>query len=400
MIIDFLQHITSLDILLIGVIFVAFAYELFFYVRYMAGVSRKLRRDAKAAKVKQQTQEKEQIAETTKVQPPVSVVVCAHNEAENLDQFLVSVLDQNYPEFEVIVVDDGSEDHTQEILAQYALRYPKLHLTFVPAEARLRSSKKLALTLAAKASQYDYLLLTDADCRPASPNWISEMMKGFANEQTEVVIGFGAYFEEPTIINHIIEYDTLFNGLQYLGLALARHPYMGVGRNLAYKKSTFFDHKGFAGLLGCKAGDDDLFVNKVATRNNTAVVCSPESLTLSIPKTNYKEWNQQKYRHLSVSPNYKFGTKVRLTAEPAIRGIFYLALIACSVWGSWLVALAAIALFLIRLMMQMIIINTSARKLLLRPFGLGIIFYDIFFPLNSLFKITKQHFFPRNNDVW
>ena len=145
---------------------------------------------------------------------------------------------------------------------------------FVPREARVMSTKKLALTIGVKAAHYDYLLMTDADCRPESRNWIREMMSGFicGGEQIEVVLGYGAYFEKNTLLSSLINYDTLFIGLQYLGMAAAGYPYMGVGRNLAYKKDTFFKNHGFRGLLNERSGDDDLFVNKVTTRYNTAIV--------------------------------------------------------------------------------------------------------------------------------
>jgi len=260
--------------------------------------------------------------------PPVSVIVCARNEADNLRHYLQALTCQKYPEFEVIVVNDGSEDDTQLVLEQSAKLFHNLRLTFVPHDAWVRSSKKLALTLAAKAAKYDYLLLTDADCRPESPRWIEEMMRGFSNPETEVVLGYSGYFSENSFVNRLIQYDTVFSALTYLGHALSRHPYMGVGRNLAYKKETFFRHNGFAGTLSQRAGDDDLFVNKIANRHNTEVVLTPDSYTWSVPKRTFAEWRIQKYRHLSVAPSYRLSTRLRLTAEPLIRGLWYASFIA------------------------------------------------------------------------
>ena len=133
-------------------------------------------------------------------------------------------------------------------------------------------------------------------------------------------------------LNRLVQFDTLFNGLHYLGTALCGHPYMGVGRNLAYKKSLFFESGGFSHLMTTRAGDDDLFVNHVATRTNTSVVISRESLTWSPSKRTFKEWWQQKRRHLSVSPQYRTSTKCRLAFEPLTRGMFYLALIGTLVY--------------------------------------------------------------------
>ena len=359
--------------------------------------------------------------------PGVSVLVCAHNEAYNLSAYLYALLSQDYPTYEVIVVDDGSEDKTREVIESYMVQDKRLRTTFVPKEARVRSTKKLALTLAAKAAQYDYLLLTDADCTPESTHWISEMMRGFMPSTEyrvqstenrvltthcsllntkEIVLGFGAYFYEKGFVNRLVRYDTLFNGLHYLSAAAHGHPYMGVGRNLAYKKELFFKTGGFKKMMNNRAGDDDLFVNHVANRKNTAVVCSRESITWSPSKTTMRDWWQQKRRHLSVSHDYRLGTKIRLALEPMSRGLFYLAVIVLLVAfgcqpivGSPLSILAALALglFLLRWIVQTIIINLSAKRLGLHGFNIfTILGMDILLPLISLYMLCV----PKKQVKW
>lgn len=370
-------HITLTEAVLLSALFFVFCYQIYYYLRYMAGICRRLRQRRKSN------------TDIATCQPPASIIVCARNEAHNLQDYLPALLEQQYPTYEVIVVNDASEDATQQVLDHYHQLYPHLRLTFVPYKAGNRGNKKLALTLAVKAAKYEYLLLTDADCRPESPLWLSQMMSGFT-DNTEIVLGYGAYFERYGYLNRLIQYDTLFNGMQYLGMALARHPYMGVGRNLAYRKSTFFNRHGFAGMLTERAGDDDLFINKVADSNNTAVIVSPDSLTWSVPKSSYKEWLQQKRRHLSVSPKYRLSTRLRLLMEPLTRGIFYALLIAITVVGTqWSLIAAGIMLFL-RWCCQLIIINLSAHKLGMRSFGLECILFDIYLPLNTLWLMLRN----------
>ena len=362
-----------LTITLLVIIGVAFIHQIYFYLRYLR----------LGGKVTSQTDSDVQL-------PAVSVIVCAHNEYDNLQDYLSILLEQDYPCYEVIVVDDSSEDGSDLLLERWSRQYGNLYHTFVPRGARVLSNKKLALTIGIKAAHYDYLLLTDADCRPESKYWIREMMKGFSNEQTELVLGFSPYFEKKGLLNHIIGYDTLFNGLQYMGMARAGKPYMGVGRNLAYKRETFFSVGGFKGLLGNRAGDDDLFVNRIANAANTVVVNNPNSIVWSVPKTTWREWFHQKRRHLSVSPQYRTRSKIQVTLEPLSRGIFYSCVLASAIVESIELISIALALFLLRLLVQLIIINISARRLNMRGYSLGLIAYDIILPLITLYMMLTQ----------
>jgi len=340
--------------------------------------------------------------------------VSARNAGEDLEDYIHALLAQDYPEFEVIVVDDGSEDNTRDIIDRYRTQDARLRSTFVPRGARVRSTKKLALTLAAKAARYDILLLTDADCVPESTHWIAEMVKGFrktkdpingqmVNDQmvNDIVLGYGAYFYRPGVVNRLVRYDTLFNGLHYLGAALCGHPYMGVGRNLAYSKSLFFDTGGFTRLMTNRAGDDDLFVNHVATADNTSVVLTPDSYTWSPAKRTFRQWWQQKRRHLSVSPSYRPETKRRLLFEPLTRGFFYAAVLVILIYSlrtSYIVPLyIALALFLLRWLMQTVVINLSARRMNQHGFSpLTILGMDIFLPLVNLWMLI----IPNKNNKW
>ena len=319
----------------------------------------------------------------------VSVIVCARNEQVNLRDYLHALLTQDYPCFEVIVVDDGSEDATSILLEQCARDWSNLYHTFVPRGARVISSKKLALTIGIKAAHYDYILLTDADCRPESRYWIREMMSGFSDQSTELVLGFSPYFRKKGLLNRMLRYDTLFNGLQYMGMAKSGHPYMGVGRNLAYRKQTFFEHNGFQGILNKQAGDDDLFINKISKKSNTCVVCNSDSITWSVPKVKWRAWLHQKRRHLSVSPHYRSLSKLRIGLEPVTRGMMYGLLIAGIILKGYFGYLV-VALFLLRLIMQMSIINQAAKKLHIGTFGLGLIFYDIVLPIITLSILVSQ----------
>ncbi len=391
----------SLADYLFSALCVSAVFYLYYYIRYMAGVQRRVRHYThkrfrwKPKPADEQTDGSEPATHSGEARPGVSVIVCARNEAYNLQNYLQALCSQKYPLFEVIVVNDGSEDNTQTVLEHSTQLFRNLRLTFVPGNALVRSSKKLALTLAAKAAKYDYLLLTDADCRPESPLWIEQMMQGFRNPQTEVVLGYGGDFEEHGLLNRLIQFDTVTSAMTYLGFALSGHPYMGVGRNLAYKKETFFRNNGFAGLLAHQAGDDDLFVNKVATRSNTEVVITPDSFTWSVPKHSYHDWRIQKTRHLSVSPDYKLSSKIRPAAEPVMRGLLYLLCIAISVLAAQgmvpiTLCYYAWGLFLARLIWLIALTGRAAHIFGVHSFGLVTLLFDIFLPLFHLFTLAKH----------
>ena len=361
-----------LELIVFGILLLTFIYQLYFYFRYLNGVLH-LRNKIKKGKVL-----------FIDEQPPVSVIICSKDEAENLRKFLPFVLQQEYPQFEVIVINDGSTDQTDTLLRDLSIEYPNLKTTFVPVGANNLSTKKLGLTLGIKASKYNILLFTDADCMPEDKLWIARMMRNFTRE-TDFVLGYGAYFQKKGFLNRLITYDTLFIGLQYLGMAAVRRPYMGVGRNLAYRKETFYSNKGFASTLGLSSGDDDLMVNKACNPWNTRAEIAPDSITWSEPNTTYKGWLFQKARHLSVSRYYKNSSKFRLFFEPFTRGLFYLTLILAMIFGNVITLIASAVLFVIRYVVQLSIINRSAKHFGERKYILSLPVLDIYLPLVNLY---------------
>lgn len=369
-----------------GSLFVAFIYQLYFYFRYLNGILR-LRTRIKKNKIPFLTE-----------QLPVSVIICAKDESNNLRKFLPFILQQDYPDFEVIVINDGSTDETETLLRDLSKDNPRLKTTFVPVGANNRSTKKLGLTLGIKAAKNELLLFTDADCMPEDKFWIARMARNFTPE-TEFVLGYGAYFNKKGFLNRLITYDTLFIALQYMGMAAARKPYMGIGRNMAYRKETFFAQKGFASTLHLSSGDDDLLVNKASNAGNTRVEIAPDSITWSEPNKTYRDWFYQKERHLSVSSYYKSSSKFRLLFEPLSRGLFYLAFILVLVFGNIITQIAAGVLFLFRFIVQLSIINSSAKHFGERKFIFTLPILDIFLPLVSLYILTFGRMFSKGKTV-
>jgi cellulose synthase/poly-beta-1,6-N-acetylglucosamine synthase-like glycosyltransferase len=252
---------------------------------------------------------------TTGSVKPVSVVIAARNEEKNLLENVPKIMAQQHPQFEVIIVNDSSWDDTAEVLKALSLSYPQLHVIHIDEEKQNMQGKKFAITLGIKAAKNDIILLTDADCEPASDRWILEMTSHI-NDREQLVLGFSPYERTEGWLNRLIRFDTLIIACHYLGYARSGKPYMGVGRNLAYDKDLFFKIGGFKSHYSIASGDDDLFVNQVATAFNTRVVATPDSQTISEPKHTWSAWFTQKRRHFTTSGMYKTSHKLMLLMWP------------------------------------------------------------------------------------
>ncbi len=326
----------------------------------------------------------------------VSVIVCARNEAKNLQNFLPTILEQKYPNFEVIVVNDASIDDTETVLKQFQNKYKNLYVTNIDRDYNYRQGKKLAITVGIKAAKNDILLFTDADCIVDSEYWIENVEKNFA-EGTEIVLGYGGYSKLRGFINKLIRYDTLFIAIQYLSFALIKLPYMGVGRNMAYRKTLFFKNKGFASHLTVPSGDDDLFVNENANKKNTKIVIDKNSFTHSFPKSSFKDWFYQKKRHFSTSGFYKFKHKLLLFLEVLSRILFYLISILLISFNKYLIIVLSI--FVVRQIIYLIVLSKSAKKLNEQGLIIFGMFFDFIFPYLN-FLIYFSRLFSNKNNKW
>lgn len=243
---------------------------------------------------------------------PVSIIIATHNQYENLKKLIPALLQQNYHKFELVVVNDRSSDETYDYLKGKSEMYPNalkvLHIEDTPGKL---DSKKYALTLGIKAASYENLLFTDADCMPVNKNWILNMTASLS-EECQVCLGISEYEKKPGLLNAYIRFETFLVALFYTSFAHRKCAYMGVGRNMAYTKSYFYDNKGFHPFVDVIGGDDDLFVNKTSGKTKVGISLAPESKTISVPKSTWKSWYIQKIRHFSVSKHYTTSSKMRL----------------------------------------------------------------------------------------
>ena len=326
--------------------------------------------------------------------PPVSVIVCARNEDHNIVEFLPIVLAQDYPNYEVVAVDDCSFDNTGDMLKELAKKNSNLKIVTIKEDEYHHHGKKFAVMVGIKGATHEHLLFTDADCKPNSKDWIKNMMEHFKGE-TEIVLGYGGFEKQKGFLNKLIRFDCFNIGMQYLSFCLARRTYMGVGRNLAYKKSLFFKMKGFASHYHIQSGDDDLFVNEAATKRNSKIEIALESHTVSRVKKTFKTWIRQKQRHISTYSFYNFKTKFRLTMITMSQWVFFSAFVVAIIFPFQLYII--LGMFLFRLLIQIIIFKKSMDRLgekdliILAPlFEIILMFFYPFLALTKTFmKKTK-----------
>lgn len=291
---------------------------------------------------------------------PVSVVIAAYNDAHKLKRNLLSILTQDYPDYEVIVVNDRSDDDTKETVLSFAETYPHLKLVNVTQSVIFFRSKKFPLSVGIKSAKNEILLLTDADCHPVSNQWIRQMQASYT-DRTEIVLGYGPYEKTGGLLNLLIRYDAYQIAIQYFSFALAKLPYMGVGRNLSYRKSLFYRQKGFISHYNIPSGDDDLFIKSAATKTNTHIQIHPDSVVFSESKKTFGSWFKQKRRHFSTGKYYKPSRRFLLGLQ-AVSNIFYYAslasLLALQIY--WPIVLGAHGF---RLLNRMLLYGYCSKKL-------------------------------------
>ena len=256
----------------------------------------------------------------------VSVIVCARNEHKYLTRLIPKILSQEHKKFELIVVDDRSSDESYAFLKELSMMTINVKLVRIDETPLHINEKKYAILLGIRAAENDIVLLTDADCLPTTGNWISRMTAPFSNPNVKISLGFSPYEYKRGLLNALIRYETFLTALTYFTFTRLGRPYMGVGRNLAYRKSFFLELDGFKGFQNILGGDDDLFVNKYANKQNTAIVLHHEAVTFSNPKETWKDFITQKTRHLSVGKYYHFKDRLILGLILLTKMLFWLSL--------------------------------------------------------------------------
>ncbi len=329
-----------------------------------------------------------------KKQPSVSVIIIASDSHEHLEKCLPVILEQDYPDYEVIVVNNGLTDETDMLLKGLKLRYGHLYDTFLPNHSDKESvRKKMASTIGIKAAKNDILLFTEADTVPDSNKWIASMMEEMT-ENKDIVLGYCYFLKTGKWINRIARFDNLLNSLHYLSSAIRKKPFTGTYRNVAYRKYLFFENKGYSNFLNYDHSEI-IFLNSLMNAHNTTVCLNKYSFVCTLLNTKRKWAGIKKYQYKVKKHfrNFRFASK-SLFMETFSRYMIYLMLFISILYGLlvnlWAIPVIIGVLFTIRLIIAMVIINKEAKYFKSGKFHFSFIFMELIQPVYNLFFKLKS----------
>ena len=323
---------------------------------------------------------------------PASIVLCARDAYEYLTELIPVLLNQDYPDFEIVVVNDCSDDETEEYLKDLERREPRVKPVQLKQHLNFFNGKKFPLSMGIKSAQNDLIVLTDFNCMPVNDQWLRSVVNRY-NHQTEIVIGYSPYVQKKGSLNHLMRFDALQNGLLYLSAALNHHAYMGIGKNLSYRKELFYRNQGFISHYTTTVGEDDLFINKVSTKKNTEVLIDAENGILTTPTSSFKLWMRQKSSRYSTVSKYDGRSRLMLSLFYGSQLLFYVSfitLIALCAKPAFVITGGAafyipilVFFFLLRFGSQMIIYHKASKRLGEKGLLPGLIVYDFLFAFLS-----------------
>ncbi|MBQ1178417.1 MAG: glycosyltransferase [Bacteroidaceae bacterium] len=319
--------------------------------------------------------------------PGLSVIITASNQEEVLAKHLPRILEQDYPDFEVIVVDDNSTDDTRELLERLAQQYLHLYSTFTSDSIRYISHKKLALTLGIKAAKKEWVVFTDANCYPTSPQWLARLASNCTDE-VDVVLGYSNYEQKKGFGNLCYMYDTLLQQVRMLGMTLLGGGHMGIGRNMAYRRELFFTHKGYSRHLDLERGEDDLFINEHVPASRITADISELSVVRCAAHSG-RTWANDKLSRLFIRKKMHGASLRLLSLDTPTRILLYIGVTTGIVLGIinhwWMLLGVSIAMWLVYLGCSILVFHRVGRELGERKYNVSIPLLDLIRPWWELY---------------
>ncbi|MFM6965597.1 MAG: glycosyltransferase [Sphingomonadales bacterium] len=326
--------------------------------------------------------------------PPVSVIIAARNESDNLYEHLPTILSQDYPQYEVIVVNNQSIDDSNWILTAFAQQFPQLKVVEISKSPHLKPGKKLPITLGIKAAAYEHFLLTDADCLPQSNQWIKQMISAIQVNQ-QFVIGYSPFTKTKGFLNKLVRFDNTWQSASSFAFALGDLAFKANGRNLAYTKNLFQKVNGFKSHYAISPGDDDLLLQDALRHTKIAVVQDPATFVRSAAPTTWREWFSQKAKYHISSARYPFIKKLVLGIYPLSLIFYWISFVVLSFNMNYLPLSVSIfiSVLIFKWWLQGLCFKRLGEQKLLLFFPLWDLFYSILMPI--IYYISERQKYYR-----
>lgn len=333
----------------------------------------------------------------------ISVIIVAHNQATQLEKNLPLILEQEYAPFEVIVINDCSTDHTEDVLKEMSLRYKNLYHTFTLPTARYISRRKLAITLGVKASKYDWIVMTEADCQPVSNQWLQLLARNCI-PKIDLVLGYANYQLESTLFNQMIVIDRLLENVRFLSQVIYNdQAYRGDGCNMAFRKSAFYNKDGFLSNLALIRGEDTLLVNDLALQGRTRVECHPQSIIHQESPVRAKSWITDKviYLETRLHLNNKGRKTIHYyTMQSILTYLCYGLTFTYLTWGvlgtNYSLLLSGLVSLLILILGSILPLYKTSKSIGERTYILSLPWHELLLPIQGLWLHLRHKFSHRD----
>ena len=323
---------------------------------------------------------------------PISIVMVVKDAASVLLKTLPKLLNQQYEDFEVVIVNDNSQDETQLLVVEYQQQYKNIKLVNLDTAVTTIRGKKFALSMGIRCATYDHVIITDPECSPTSSHWLEKMTQNFVG-QKRIVLGYSTYEKRNNLFNRLLHFDTLVNAVQYFSLARIHSTYRGDDKNMAFTKSLFDAQRGFASHNHISYGDEDIFISRAATKNNTAIEFSHDAVTVLQRGTNHRYWRDHKEGLYFTRKYNTFKNRLILNSYGVINFLFYVALVFAILITLNDLVLLCVTLGIIasRIISQYFVFGFAAKKLNEKQVIPALLIYDIIFTiLNPLYYLAAQ----------
>ena len=317
--------------------------------------------------------------------PSFSIIVPSRNYEENLRELIPTLLEQDYPEFEVVVVDDCSYDATEWYLNELKLQSNKLKTSRIIQETDFPNA--LAITIGIRAASNEWLIFLNPLCRVSGKDWL----KSFAEElnpKSEAAFGFVNYTNSYGSMRKFIKYENfdsfiLYGSARYLGLSMPI-----TDMNVAYKREQFLSRRGFAAVLDSPFSENELYLNKISNRSNSVYLQNRATAVSFVGDTDWYDGMNFKKKQLLLKKKFTVGQSIFLWTNTISRFVFDISMIALLILSPWRIWVAGI--WLIKIIHELVWGIVSMKRLGEKNLFPGLLIFRSIIPLfNSIISINQ-----------